>query len=420
MILTVPLAPGTALSAVRYRWIVGGLEQAEQSTGISQPDALYPLFVFSVTPPANADEMIAYDNTNPANWNVAQYKAAAAPPPPPGPPIILVTPPYGPPTLRTVAFKSVYDSILRQHGFDPVGDAVNHDTLRAIVEQINSEIHYAWRFWEWPQLELLQERAFRTIWTSTLQFYRLNAEQVQDECYYQQDGNYYRVLYTAPTDPPVGTLPTDTTYFEPIQLTNPYILLDQVNQTPIGEVIEIFASDPRLNTWHDANRVPFQPTEREITCLGSVPNTVFVQFRIVPSEFTGIPFVSGKNYALGAAIYHPATGECYRALQANPTGDPTAQPNQWLKVPFPAIFTNYVISAAFAAGLNESDPSEKDGNVLANRRALAGQALNDAQEALVQEVNRLQAQGQHYRYKRWRVPYDSSCWTLPTVSPNAV
>jgi hypothetical protein len=395
--------------------------QAVQTSGISQPDANFPMFVFSVTPPANADEIIAYDNTNLNNWNAGNYKTAVAAIGLPGPPPALITAPaFGPPTLRTVTFKSVYESILRQAGFDPVGDAVTHDTLRRITEQINSGLHYAWRYWEWPQLELLQERAFRTIWTNTLQFYRTGVEGTPDEIYYGADSSYYRVNPAAPSDPPIGTLPTNATYFTQFTLSDCYILLDQVNQTPIGEVIEIFAADPRANTSHDAERLHFEPTEREITVIGSAQSTVWVQFRIVPSEFTGIPFVTGKNYSLGARIYHPTDGECYRALIANPTGDPTAQPAQWLKIPFPEIFSGYVTMAAYASGLLENDGgAEKDTNVLAHKRALAGAAMQDADETLTQEVDRLRAQGQHYRYPRWRVPWDPRFYSYPCVSPTA-
>src|SRR5438270_11323250 len=77
MILTIPLQPGTALANVRYRWIVAGVEQGAQSSGISQPDASFPLFEFNVTPPSGADEIIAYDVTDLTNWNVGPYKIAA-------------------------------------------------------------------------------------------------------------------------------------------------------------------------------------------------------------------------------------------------------------------------------------------------------------------------------------------------------
>src|SRR5215471_7056889 len=170
MIITIPLYPNTLLANVRYFWIANGVEGPPQSSGITQPDTDRPIFRFDVTPPGGAEEIVAYDNTAPTtNYNVGQYRIAALAPVPPGPPIVLTIPSAAPPTLRTVTFRSLYESILRQHGFDPTAD-VGHDTLRAVVDQLNTAVLYAWRYWEWPQLELLQERPFRTAWTNTLQF----------------------------------------------------------------------------------------------------------------------------------------------------------------------------------------------------------------------------------------------------------
>lgn len=73
MILTVPLQVGTTLSNVRYRWIVSGVEGSPLSAGITQPSATYPVFRFNVTPPAGAEELIAYDTTDTTNWNVGGY-----------------------------------------------------------------------------------------------------------------------------------------------------------------------------------------------------------------------------------------------------------------------------------------------------------------------------------------------------------
>ena len=73
MRLTIPLGYGTQLANVRYRWIVGGVEQAEQSVGVTQPDTNFAFFEFNITPPDGAEEILAYDVTDLTNWNVGQY-----------------------------------------------------------------------------------------------------------------------------------------------------------------------------------------------------------------------------------------------------------------------------------------------------------------------------------------------------------
>lgn len=70
MIINVSLRPGTTLSNVRYRWITNGILGSEISTGITQPDATYPLFRFNVTPVYGSEELIIYDSTDSTNWNV--------------------------------------------------------------------------------------------------------------------------------------------------------------------------------------------------------------------------------------------------------------------------------------------------------------------------------------------------------------
>src|SRR5205814_8677262 len=101
------------------------------------------------------------------------------------------------------------------------------------------------------------------------------------------------------------------------------------------------------------------------------------------------------------SIYHPADGECYRALQAAPTGDPTAQPAQWLKIPFPKIFARYVRAGAYGDGLRETDSGENDPVKLQIRNTKAGLADGEAEAYLQQEVNRLVSAGQVYRYGRF-------------------
>jgi hypothetical protein len=407
MILSIPLQPGTALANVRYRWIVGGVEQAEQSSGISQPDASFPLFLFSVTPPLNAEEIVAYDATDLTNWNVGQYDLFASVGPP-GPPIIITAPFPAPSGLRTSNFGEVSDSILRRHGLDPLV-STEHDVLRAVVEHVNNRLETAWSYWEWPQLQMLQERAFRTIWANNIQFYRTNAEGVPDEFYDPQTQLYYRVIATALTDPPVGTVPTNGTFFETFDLTDRYILLDQLNQTPIGDMLAVFDTDPRINANHYASKLPFRPMDREITVTwaGTGP-TVWLLFRTEPAKFTAIPYMSGKTYRQGNTIFHPADRECYQANQDSPTGDPAAQPTQWTKVGFPSIFRRYVVAGAYADGLRETDPSENDPVKLQIRDTKIQIADAEAESYLQQEVDRLATAGQVYRYgdfnpiKWWR------------------
>ena len=68
-VATAPLYNGTALTNVRYKWIVNGVPGTEQNSGITQPDPAFSLFRIAAASPANAEELFVYDATNTNNWN---------------------------------------------------------------------------------------------------------------------------------------------------------------------------------------------------------------------------------------------------------------------------------------------------------------------------------------------------------------
>jgi hypothetical protein len=73
MILTVPLAAGTLLANVAYRWIIAGAIGGQLTAGITQPSASFPVFRFDVVPPDGAEELIVYDSTDLTNWNAGEF-----------------------------------------------------------------------------------------------------------------------------------------------------------------------------------------------------------------------------------------------------------------------------------------------------------------------------------------------------------
>jgi len=77
MIFTVPLQAGTLLTNVLYKWLVSGAFLAPTSSGVTQPDASFPIFRIDTgaTAPVGAEELIAYDSTDLTNWNAGGYRA---------------------------------------------------------------------------------------------------------------------------------------------------------------------------------------------------------------------------------------------------------------------------------------------------------------------------------------------------------
>src|SRR6266436_7782280 len=128
--------------------------------------------------------------------------------------------------MRTVTFRSVYESVLRRMGYNPYADEPKEDVSQNVLFHINERIKFVWPVWDWPELNAVEWRAFRTVWTSTLQF------SAGDELYYLGDSvtvpgsttdpptpgthaGYYKCILTAP----IGTLPTNATYFTLISST---------------------------------------------------------------------------------------------------------------------------------------------------------------------------------------------------------
>ena len=100
------------------------------------------------------------------------------------------------------------------------------------------------------------------------QFYQVGADGKPDEVFYIPnvataslvDAAYYRVNEAAVTSPPIGTLPTDTTYWEKMDTVDTYVAYDQACRRRIGEVLEVFANNPAVCK---AAAVPAASGERE-------------------------------------------------------------------------------------------------------------------------------------------------------------
>jgi hypothetical protein len=303
--------------------------------------------------------------------------------------------------MRTVSFRSVYEAVLRRHGMDPRAPAPS-DTMMAIVEHVNERVRYAWRYFEFPELTRIEERAFRTIWNATRQFYRVGANGNPDELFYIPTMKYYVVRSNAVSDPPIGTLPTDTAFFNELTPVEAYIELDQVCRRPIGDVLSVWNSNPRANGTCPVV-VPHRISERGIEVIGFCGSTVFVKYRMRPEQFTALPYISDKQYVRGDLVYFAATGECYSALTTSVGQVPPNSPSYWRQCLFPEVLSSYVKAAAYADCLMESDPTQKDAGIISSRLSKAGMALAEADGYLERECDAVVAGGNVYRYRRFVV-----------------
>jgi len=325
---------------------------------------------------------------------------------------------------RTVQFKSVFDAIARRHDLDPKGDAILSDAAETICERMNARVDKGSRVWEWPDFFITEERAYRQIWNSTRQFHVNGENGKPDEVFYMPnvathslDGAaYYRVKNEGAGDPPTGNLPTDETYWEPIDPLDRYIALDQVCKRPIGEMIGVYAGNPRLTT---PQPLCYHISGKGIDVCGYGGLTVFVTYVPRPERYTMVPYIDGKTYNRGDLVYRSGTGECYQALSTNVNKVPENEPTYWRWVQFPAFLAEYVKAGVYADTLRDTDNSDRSPDQVAARRQLASDADAQAEDFLVTEIDWRRAQGQRFKYQPWGFPvawapsYPCYCYSPP-------
>lgn len=272
--------------------------------------------------------------------------------------------------MRSVNFLSgVINPIAHKLGIDPSAD-LQKDHVAAWVSMINDRIIEAFEYWQWPELEIAEERAFRTIWKATRQSH------LHDELYYVPTSSYYRAIAT----PPVGTLPTNTTYFEPITLTSRYIALDQPGRRPIDQVIGVYYGNPGTNCMMG---LPFYPNQNGIQLNGYSGPTAFLKYKIRPPQFSAVAYDATVNYEKNDIRFYNATGECYQALTAN-IGHPPTEAAYWRKVELPEFLAPYVRYQVAADAADDIASAQKWSAA--------------AEESLIRKANKLLEQGQKHEY----------------------
>jgi hypothetical protein len=223
---------------------------------------------------------------------------------------------------------------------------------------------------------------------------------------------------SAVSDPPAGTAPTNTSYFEPLTVTDAYVALDQVCRRPIGVVFGVYGGDPRLNGYGPG--LGYRPTEKGINVYGGGGPSVFVKYQVPPPRFTLTPYAPGKAYVASDTVYNPLDGHCYLAVAPSTSIAPT-DTNYWRRLSFPQLFEDYVVAGAYADGLKEGDQTDD-----ASKRQLkiAESRLAEAEAVgyLQREIDLLLTQGEkHYYIKRWPYCYypNGYCTSQPWAGGTA-
>lgn len=276
-------------------------------------------------------------------------------------------------------------------GIDPTQDLLK-DHARPWVMSINTRLRYAWEFWEWPEFTVTEERAFRQVWYSNVDYAAGEGE--QSEVYYIPGDKYYRAI----TNPPVGTLPTNATYFEEIEANelDKYIAYEQYGKQAIGQIYGVYGSSPREAT--PALEWSSSPSGMGLDVSLWSGTTVWITYKPRPPQFSSYAFQSAAVYRRGNVVIDLDSGDCFMALIGG-NNQGVEDGSYWLKQHFPYILSEYVKYAA--ASDNEDDVQTK------------AFLLNEAETFLHREVDRLIEQGQKLSYGPkpiYRVPLGTSAY----------
>jgi len=247
----------------------------------------------------------------------------------------------------------------------------------------NTRLRYAWSIWDWPELLVTQERAFRPVWRNDQNYF------ANDELYFLPTTSYYKAI----RDVIQGDPPTDTNFWAPITQVDKYIGYDQMGQQPIGEIFGVYNINPRLFPSLQPPGIKFRPSQYGVDVSPFSGPTVFINFKIPFQKLTTDPWVQA-TYQYGQSVFW-TDGNCYAVGVASTTAPPS-DTTQWYQIPLPSVLAEYVKTAA--AG-DAADDQAAEQTLLA-----------ESEEYLHQEVNRLMGQGQaHYyslrRPQRYHFPY---------------
>jgi len=322
--------------------------------------------------------------------------------------------------MRTVTYQSVLWGAARLLGLDPTRD-LNGQTAARLTEYINRAVSKGWRFGQWPEWTLTEQRYFRPEYDATEAVPAPTAAAPQERYYIAAD-RYYQALQASTGQLP-ATLQPDGTYLEnsaywaechpsyqaadwaagvqfgvgegsglPWQCRNPqdglyyqciaahtagatfdaskfgvltpfqrFIDYNQTGETPIWEAPSVCASrrDPRVFPGNPWT-ISTGRNDRGITFPGCTVNVVWLRFWGAPPVFTSTSFSSTTAYAAGVTIYDPTTGDCWTSTAATTAGQsPSSTPAKWSKVEFPFVLSAYAKRMAQADVLRDQKQTSR-------------------------------------------------------------
>ena len=344
--------------------------------------------------------------------------------------------------MRTVTYQSVLWGAARLLGLDPVRD-LNPQMASRLTEYINRAVAKGWRFEQWPEWTLTQQRYFRPAYDPTVN-YTGPAAGAPVEVYFIAADKYYQALQPSQGQLPAAPDPTGCAWTEnsaywaeskprycgatwqpntdygvgtasglPFQVKNPndgnyyqciaphmsgpafdptkwglltpfarYVSYNQPGQTAIWEAPAVcaFRRDPRVFVGNPW-AIKTWRDDAGIKFPPECPNTVWLQFWTAPPQFVSTPWSSTTAYAAGVTIYDPTTGDCWTSATTTTAGQsPSSTPAAWTRISFPFVLAAYVKRMAMADVLRDQKQTDR---AQAEQLAAEDELQDEADKALV-------------------------------------
>jgi hypothetical protein len=313
-------------------------------------------------------------------------------------------------SISRCSFKSVIDELLALAG--QAATQIDDVQRAQLGGFINTRLRdWAWIAWAWPETTLVEKRRYRLTYNSATAYVAPTSIAAQ-EVFFPPTGLYYQALKATTGNAPAvltagsyvtndaywavcagtyagpdwldatayaiaaivrnpdndryyqchtvhtSSVSIDLTKFGILTAFDPYVSRTQVSQTEIGEFLGMYRDDPRLVK--RPRRVVFTTDSLGAHPLSpfselSVPNEVYVKFRIPCSEFRGDEFDALVTYVADSdVVYFEGTttdleGDFWRCIVNTVAGEsPQTTPASWERLEFPAWLRTPVARKAFA------------------------------------------------------------------------
>jgi hypothetical protein len=250
--------------------------------------------------------------------------------------------------MRTVRFLDVLEGAGRMLGVDPASESWTVEFVGELVEALNRWLEIGWTYAPWAQFMEVEERTYVAEYDAATTY------ALGDQCYY--NGGYWDSLQAANT----GNTPAEGAWWTAATDYDRVINLDQAGETPIGTVFSVSQRNP--NTSSAPFNLGFTMTGDGIQLSSLAPVSVWVKFRRKPPVFTSAEWDDTETGYVAGSLVLASDGECYKGLQAVPTGtDPAggAAPTYWEKVGFPEMLAPFVKLGMRADALKTMGQDEK-------------------------------------------------------------